>query len=418
MPLRARFDPQWTPQGRYGRAEDIEIGRLTDFEMTFGDLLFACRFQAKRGADRLFVMLRSSRNLPFAPIPVFYDACTPGEMSGHILHVCDPTLSFDEGLATGIFYGTRKDDAVTGLIKIAEKVASLLGLDRTRIVYWAPSAAAMGAAMAAIRSGTVGVLVNPFLDSINMNRSYIARAVAAIFGTATVEEIAEKFPMRTRVPAALAAAQALGIRPKLLIVQNTMDVWFFRRQYVQFCRQYSIPLKGGWDPTGGIMSMVYSDRSGHAPETPEVRARILGEALPQMVEEMLTSASGPKRVCEVSVNSIGRNVYSIPPGVSSVRLVSEAATYAHDPRTLGAAITRISVDGEPISMADPLLHDGFHDLEREGVRTWRWTNGEAEVPILEYGKDRALEIEVAALSSDHDSDPWPHASEAPSRKAK
>jgi hypothetical protein len=404
---------QWIPEGRYTRVEDIEVGRLTDFELTFGDLLFACRFQGKRGADRLFIMLRSSRNVPFAPIPVFYDDCTSDEMNGHILHICDPTLFFDGELEAGVFYGTREHDAVTGLIRIAEKVASLLGLDRTRIVYWAPSGAAMGAAMAAIRSGAIGVLVNPFLDAINMNRSYIARTIAAIFGAADAQELPKKYPLRTRVPMALTAAHALGICPKLLIVQNMRDIWFFKRQFVRFCRQHSVPLKGGWDPTGGIMSIVYSDRDGHGRETPEVRARILGEALPQILVEMPVSAGGPKRVFEVSVNAIGRNVYSIPAGVSSVRLVSGAATYAHDPRTLGAAISRMSVDGEPVSMADPLLHQGFYDIERDGARTWRWTNGDAKIPVLEFGKGKELEIEVAALSSDDRSDPWQGAWAAP-----
>ena len=271
--------------------------------------------------------------------------------------------------------------------------------------------------MAAIRSGAIGVLVNPFLDAINMNRSYVARTIAAIFGATSAQELAAGFPMRTRVAVALAAAQALGIRPKLLIVQNTMDLWFFRRQFVQFCHQHSLPLRGGWDSAREIMSMIYSDRSGHAPETPEVRARILREALPQMIEEMSASASAPKAVIEVNLSTTGRIVYSVPPGVSAVRLVSDVATYAHDARTLGAAIAAIRVDGETVSLADPSLHRGFYDLEREGARTWRWTDGNAEVPVLEYGKGKSLEIEVAALASDDGSDPWSHELSPPSSKA-
>lgn len=72
------------------------------------------------------------------------------------------------------------------------------------------------------------------------------------------------------------------------------------------------------------------------------------------------------------LEKVGTNAYTILAGVSVVRLVSGTATYAHDPRFLGAAIAAIRVDGQPVSVGDPALSQGFHDVERNGAGTWRW----------------------------------------------
>jgi hypothetical protein len=139
--------------------------------------------------------------------------------------------------------------------------------------------------------------------------------------------------------------------------------------------------------------------SRHGSDAAGLRAGILSEALADTVEEMPGSERGATRSFEVHLSNIGTNVYAIPLGISVVRILSAAAFHGNDPRMLGAAITKIKVDGQAVPIADPSLSNGFYDLEREGQRRWRWTNGSAEFPIFEYGNGKTLEIEVEALSS-------------------
>jgi len=264
-------NPQWAPQGRYGRPEDINVADAPeyDFELAIDKLIYGCRFQRMPDADRLFVSLRSSRGMPLELPPVFYPQHSAAEMNGHVLAISDPTLFLDPEIEIGCFYGTRQQDAVLGVIQIAEKIAAFLGLDRSRIVYWGLSAAALGAAMAAVKSGACAVLVNPHLDGINMGGSHLADSIAKAFGVSKWEDVTNGYPLRTRVPAALAAAQALGIQSKFLLVQNVLDQTFYKRQFVPFCRHFEVPLEGGWDPSGRIMSMIYSDPAGHSFGRPE-----------------------------------------------------------------------------------------------------------------------------------------------------
>src|SRR3954447_20542536 len=57
-------------------------------------------------------------------------------------------------------------------------------IDPSRIIYWASSGAALGAATAAIKSGSVAVLVNPQLDD-RLGNSRFALEVARTFGVST-----------------------------------------------------------------------------------------------------------------------------------------------------------------------------------------------------------------------------------------
>ena len=204
-------------------------------------LRYAGRLKLKPDADLLFVCLRSWRGSDDEELPVFYpdDA---SEFSGNLLSVCDPSLFVKPDMEIGCFFGTREQDAIPGLIHVAEKVAANIGLDRSRIVYWAASAAALGAAMAAVKSGATAVLVNPHLDG-RFGNSRLEVDVAEAFG-APSGEIAREYPMRSSVPRALQAARALGLAPMLLLVQNELDRAFYLRHFKPFCRHFNVPWAG------------------------------------------------------------------------------------------------------------------------------------------------------------------------------
>jgi hypothetical protein len=56
-----------------------------------------------------------------------------------------------------------------------------------------------------------------------------------------------------------------------------------------------------------------------------------------------------------------------------------------DQRRLGAAVRQITLcrgaDAIPVPLDHPGLTDGWWDVERDGPAMWRWTDGDARLPI-------------------------------------
>jgi hypothetical protein len=260
----------------YRCTEEIDFSRSSDFVVTGNALTYPCRFEYLAGADRLFVALRSAR-----VEPIFcYNPAT--EVNGHVLAISDPSLFLHEDMDTGCFLGTRDEDAVDGIISIADMAAQRLGLHSSRIIYWGISGCALGAAMAAVKSGARSVLINPMVDIVNMCGSRNSHFLAMAFGLESAEQLHTDFPVRTRLHEAMAGTGDKHFRH--LVVQNLQDESFMKRQYEPFCRRMDIPLEGGYSPDSRIRTMLYSCPSGHAREPVDVRATILSEGVPWLLQ--------------------------------------------------------------------------------------------------------------------------------------
>jgi hypothetical protein len=83
----------------------------------------------------------------------------------------------------------------------------------------------------------------------------------------------------------------------------------------------------------------------------------------------------------------------------SLRLVSRAAVPAHvadsnpDHRRLGICVTALSIDGVRLDLA--ALDEGWHDLEPRADGAWRWTDGDAALPL--GGRTVAVEMQPLSL---------------------
>ena len=86
--------------------------------------------------------------------------------------------------------------------------------------------------------------------------------------------------------------------------------------------------------------------------------------------------------------------------VSLSAMPSEMRPWVDDPRRLGVAIRRITVwhnaQYKDIALDDPRLVDGWWDVERHDASIWRWTNGDAALPI--EGDRLMVEIAVSGIS--------------------
>ena len=102
-----------------------------------------------------------------------------------------------------------------------------------------------------------------------------------------------------------------------------------------------------------------------------------------------------ERVIEPVSFSAGRYVFVLPRDdgalAEPVRLVSrsaspcEARPWVGDRRRLGVAVSRLTLrrgaEAEPIPLDDPRLARGWWDVERDPLTLWRWTDGDAVVPL-------------------------------------
>ena len=66
-------------------------------------------------------------------------------------------------------------------------------------------------------------------------------------------------------------------------------------------------------------------------------------------------------------------------------------------RTLPASvIAKLEAVGnvEVFSADHPALRDGWHTVERLGTAMWRWSNGNAALPVVSNGQPVVLEVQV------------------------
>lgn len=90
--------------------------------------------------------------------------------------------------------------------------------------------------------------------------------------------------------------------------------------------------------------------------------------------------------------------FEVPAGTRRLRLLSRSFVPSQDHRVktvddrrLGVRVFQMRVDGEIIVPGDIRLTDGWHDVEAAAPRPWRWTKGDAALPV-----GVAVTIEIAA----------------------
>jgi hypothetical protein len=104
----------------------------------------------------------------------------------------------------------------------------------------------------------------------------------------------------------------------------------------------------------------------------------------------LCIVAGGKRIAPLS-QAGGRYTFMVPATDGEVRLSSRTATpsmlrpWIEDRRSLGVMVQQVVVksdqDHEVIAMDDPRLAKGWWAAEGDSATIWRWTGGEATLPV-------------------------------------
>jgi hypothetical protein len=143
------------------------------------------------------------------------------------------------------------------------------------------------------------------------------------------------------------------------------------------------------------------------------RAEALGWSLPEPPERTddpdLHVVIGTRHIRPV-VTGQGRYEFVLPASDLPIRLVSRTARpcdgrpWVGDDRSLGVAISRLRLrhGSEVVDLAldGPGPENGWYDAERETVRLWRWTNGDAVLRMPSAaGRGRVLELTICGAMS-------------------
>lgn len=138
----------------------------------------------------------------------------------------------------------------------------------------------------------------------------------------------------------------------------------------------------GWDGTGTCLPLIESGPRlsairtlyglGRAGAGAALGPAPIGVHLVADDTTILPYRAGENEMCFV-----------IPTGTADLRLVSPRFNVDGDLRRLGVILSGLAVsDGSgwrEIPLDHPFLYAGFHDLEREGERSWRWTDGDGHL---------------------------------------
>jgi len=137
------------------------------------------------------------------------------------------------------------------------------------------------------------------------------------------------------------------------------------------------------------------------------RAESLGHSRPEHAttdDADLHLVADGRRLYPVSVEG-RKHVFMVPAGRTGVRLASRASVpgvlkpYVDDARRLGVAIRGLTIrsgsDVTAFAADHPALAQGWHAAERANGTIWRWTNGDALLPIASVHGALMLEIQIS-----------------------
>ncbi len=141
------------------------------------------------------------------------------------------------------------------------------------------------------------------------------------------------------------------------------------------------------------------------------RAESLGHSQPTMLtteDSDLRLVANGRTIRPVSVSG-DRYTFVLPVGASDIRLASriaipsDRAAWLDDWRRLGVAIKRIVVrSGEDlmdIPADHPALREGWYKAERDAATIWRWTDGNARLPIALHSEAATVEVHVGITAA-------------------
>ena len=88
--------------------------------------------------------------------------------------------------------------------------------------------------------------------------------------------------------------------------------------------------------------------------------------------------------------------FTLPANTGPVRLhaTPHDSPSPKDLRRLGVCVVAMELDGAPIDLSGPMPARGFHAVEGDGLKQWRWTDGQAWLALPYATTSRQLSVTI------------------------
>lgn len=280
-----------------------------DVEIPCGRFTYPCRLKLTPGAQYLSVQFHGDFSRKETALPVFGRWNWGKILGAHVLSFCDPTIYLDDNLSLGWYLGTVEENALHGVVAIAQRCAAEIGIDPERIVFSGSSGGGFAALQAAalLQNGKA-IAINAQTDLLHFWHAIVQRYVDLATPYATIAEAKNAFGSRWNAIDALRSARVRGLSPQIVMVNNRND-WHYKKHFLPFAEAFGLGLHQEQSVSGSCMALLYDGPHKHCTEPTEVVKRINNEGIPFLFEGTIVpftpdfsvhlSSEGGKIVAEI-----------------------------------------------------------------------------------------------------------------------
>lgn len=249
----------------------------TRLDVRAGSYTYQCFASPPKG-DSLFVMLGGSvpeRHL--ITLPRFNRFSWAIDFPGTQLCVADPTLTLDDEIQLAWYFGSDREDAMTGLVDVVLGVASALGVRRDRIFAYGSSGGGFAALqlVARLGQGATAIAINAQTDVLRYSSTASVGKFLSVCTRGLRGEDAQ-LKYGDRLSALDSWSTDTADSSRCLLVQNKQDHHHYEEHFLPFLRHFGVAEDGGGDSR--IAAMIYDCPNGHGAEPRSMLPSILEKA--------------------------------------------------------------------------------------------------------------------------------------------
>jgi hypothetical protein len=212
-------------------------------------------------ANRLFVLLSGAVDRSRRTLPYFNRWSWDEDFPGHLLCVSDPTLRVHDNLRLGWYLGTSEVNWTATLARVVSRVAAQLDVQPSDITFYGSSGGGFAGIMLATHlDGAGAIAINPQTNVLHYHPRPVKAMLMRCFPgvkprSAGLELVTQRFSATCRT--------ARSPRARVLIAQNRLDEFHYKRHYTPFCDVLRLPVEGGPNSRCTRAAFPFEGPGGH-----------------------------------------------------------------------------------------------------------------------------------------------------------
>lgn len=277
------------PHKKFEHINEITIAEdsIFDFCVKQHGIRLECRLNQKIKNDYLIVAPHGAVQRDEYQLPVFGRWNWDGIFKSSILTICDPSLYLDDELPVGWFAGTRYQNSPELIVDTVNKIAKLLNISPSRIIFWGSSAGGYASILlSSLIDGAKFVCANGQTTILAYGANHVELYRRVFDTNSTALDLAKYYPERWSAIDALQSSYDKKRKTSGIIIQNTIDKRHYEKHYKPFCEHFSLSPEGSSNDSLGLHSMLYTHEGGHGPEPAQVAKEIIKNHLPKLLNDL------------------------------------------------------------------------------------------------------------------------------------